>query len=167
MYFSAKLISMKYLIILFFALSVSSCDYFNKQKVYSEDILKEDLDTFNWKEVDEYPTFAVCDDSTTNKQKRQCFESTLSKHIAGYLHDQVIIVTQDVKDTVVITFGISEQGILSVENIESSGLIKTQIPELDTLLVNSLKGLPEIHPAIKRSQQVKTEFKLPVVISVN
>lgn len=148
-------------------MSLQSCDYFNKQKVYSEDILKEDLETFNWHEVDEYPTFAVCDEAMSRLQKKQCFESTLSAHITGHLSDQIIVVTRDVNDTVVITFRISEQGKLSVVNIESSELIKNQVPEMDTLLINSLKGLPEIFPAIKRSQQVKTEFKLPVVISVN
>lgn len=158
---------MKYLLILFLVLSFSSCEYFNKQKVYSEDILKEDLQTFNWNEVDEYPTFADCDNALNKTQKRKCFESNLSLHIAGRLSDEIIIVTQDVNDTVIITFQISEKGVLSVVDIESSTMVKSQIPEIDTLLIKSLKGLPQIFPAIKRSQQVKTEFKLPVVINVN
>ena len=148
-------------------MSFTSCEYFDKQKVYSEDILREDLQTFNWNEVDEYPSFADCDDALTKIQKRQCFEATLSRHIAAQLSDEAIIVTQDVNDTVLITFQISEKGILSVVNIKSSDLVKTQIPEIDTLLIHSLRGLPQIFPAIKRSQQVKTEFKLPVVINVN
>ena len=34
----------------------------------------------------------------------------------------------------------------------------------DSLLVASVKDLPNIFPAIKRGQQVKTEFKLPIII---
>lgn len=158
---------MKYLIILFLGLCISSCDYFDKKKVYSEDILKEDLQTFNWNEVDEYPTFSSCDNSTTKEQLRQCFETALTSYITSQLSNETIIVTEDVNDTVVITFQISENGKLNVLEIKSSDLIKTQIPEIDTLLINSLKGLPQIFPAIKRGQHVKTEFKLPVVISVN
>jgi len=158
---------MKYFTILFFVLSFSSCDYFDKKKISSEDILKEDLQTFNWNDVDEYPTFAACDNASTKAQKKQCFETTLTSYITSQLSNEIIIVTEDVNDTIVITFQISEQGKLSVLNIKSSAQIKTQIPEIDTLLIKSLKGLPEIFPAIKRSQQVKTEFKLPVVISVN
>jgi len=56
---------MKYVTIFFLVLCFSSCNYFDKKKVYSEDILKEDLQTFNWNEVDEYPTFAVCDNAST------------------------------------------------------------------------------------------------------
>ena len=158
---------MKYFTILFFVICFSSCEYFDKKKVYSEDILKEDLQTFNWNEVDEYPTFAACDNSPTKVQKKQCFETTLTSHITSQLSNENIIVTEDVNDTIVITFQISEKGKLSVLDIKSSTQIEAQIPEIDTLLINSLKGLPQIFPAIKRSQQVKTEFKLPVVINVN
>jgi len=158
---------MKYLAIIFLVLCFSSCDYFDKRKVYSEDILKEDLQTFNWNEVDEYPTFAACDNSSTKSQKKRCFETTLTTHIMSQLSNESIIITEDITDTIVITFQISEKGKLSVIEINSSDLIKSQIPEIDALLVKSLNGLPQIFPAIKRSQQVKTEFKLPVVINVN
>lgn len=158
---------MKYLTIIFLVLCFSSCDYFDKKKVYSEDILKEDLQTFNWNEVDEYPTFAACDNSSTKSQKKQCFETTLTTHIMSQLSNESIIVTEDINDTIVITFQISEKGKLSVIEIKSSDLIKSQIPEIDTLLVKGLNGLPQIFPAIKRSQQVKIEFRLPVVINVN
>ena len=158
---------MKYLTILFLVLSVSSCDYFDKKKVYSEDILKEDLQTFNWNEVDEYPTFSVCDETSTKIQQKKCFENTLTSFIMSQLANEMIIVTKNINDTITITFQISDKGKLSVKDIKSSDLIKEQIPRMDTLLIESLKDLPKIFPAIKRSQQVKTEFKLPVVINVN
>ena len=158
---------MKYLTILFLALCFSSCDYFDKKKVYSEDILKEDLQTFNWNEVDEYPTFSVCDNASTKAQRKDCFETTLTTFIMSQLANETIIVTKDINDTITITFQISEKGKLSVIDIKSSDLIKEQIPEMDALLIESLKDLSKIFPAIKRSQQVRTEFKLPVVIHVN
>ncbi|MBN4070609.1 hypothetical protein JYT76_02895 [Olleya sp. AH-315-F22] len=158
---------MKHLLIFIFLLGLSSCDYFDKKKVYSEDILNEDLQTFNWNEVDEYPTFAVCDSIATKTQRKECFEITLTTFIISQLVDEMIIVTKDLNDTIIISFQISEKGELSVIDIKSSDLIKEQIPRMDTLLIESLKDLPKIFPAIKRSQQVKTEFKLPVVIQVN
>ena len=135
--------------------------------MYSEDILNEDLQTFNWKDVDEYPAFAVCDSASTKTQRKQCFETTLTIHIMSQLAKEPIVITEDINDTIMITFQVSEKGKLSVMEITSSELIKTQIPIMDTLLIESLKDLPKIFPAIKRSQQVKTEFKLPVVINVN
>ena len=158
---------MKYLTIIFLVLCFTSCDYFDKKKVYSEDILKEDLQTFNWNEVDEYPTFAVCENVSTKTLRKQCFERTLTTFIMSQFEKKTIVVTEDINDTIIITFQISEKGKLSVKDIISSDLIKAQIPKIDTLLVESLKGLQQIFPAIKRSQQVKTEFKLPVIIQVN
>jgi len=158
---------MKYLPLFFLVLCFTSCDYFDKRKVYSEDILKEDLQTFNWNEVDEYPTFAICDNVSTKAQRKQCFETTLTTFIMSQFEKEMIVVTEDINDTIMITFQISETGTLSVIDIKSSDLIKAQIPKMDTLLTESLKELPKIFPAIKRSQQVKTEFKLPIVINVN
>ena len=158
---------MKYLSILLLIVCVSSCEYFDKKKVYSEDILNENLKIFNWNEVDQYPVFSICDSISTNSKKKQCFETTLTKFIISQLESETIIVTKAINDTVWITFQISETGKLGILNIKSSDLIKAQIPEIDSLLTRNLKGLPKIFPAIKRSQQVKTQFNLPVVISVN
>jgi len=158
---------MKYLTIFFLILCFSSCDYFDKKKVYSEDILKEDLQTFNWNDVDEYPTFSSCDSSSNKMERKQCFETTLTTFIMSQLSKETIVVTEDINDTISITFQISEKGALSILEIKSSNLIKEQIPKIDTLLIESLKDLPKIFPAIKRSQQVKTEFVLPVVFKVN
>ena len=135
--------------------------------MYSKDILKEDLQTFNWNEVDEYPTFAVCDKVSTKAQKKNCFESTLTTYITSQLTNEIIVVTQDINDTIMVTFQISKKGELSVKDIKNSDLITAQIPKMDMFLKEGLKYLPKIFPAIKRSQPVKTEFKLPVVINVN
>lgn len=158
---------MKYLTILILFLCVCSCDYFEKKKVTSQEILKEDLQTFNWNEVDEYPTFKSCDTSSTKEQRKQCFEATLIAHITSQLAQEKIVVTKDINDTVVINFLISEKGQLNVLSIKNSDSIKSQIPEIDSFLRQSLNALPKILPAFKRGQPVKTEFKLPVVIKVN
>jgi hypothetical protein len=158
---------MKYLTILFLILCFTSCDYFDKKKITSEEILQEDLQTFNWNEVDEYPTFVSCDSSSSKAERKKCFETTLSSHIISQLAQEKIVITKDINDTISIKFLISEIGELSVLEVKSSEEIKAQIPEIDSFLIQSLKGLPKILPAFKRGQQVKTEFKLPVVIKVN
>lgn len=158
---------MKYLTILLLLLCVCSCNYFDKKKISSQDIVNEELQTFNWNEVDEYPSFASCDSSSSKQERKQCFEGTLTSYITKQLSEKTIVVTQDVKDTIAIKFLISEKGELTVLNISSKEHTKAQIPEIDALLMESLKDLPQIFPAIKRGQQVKTEFKLPIVIQVN
>lgn len=158
---------MKQLTVFILLICLYSCDYFDKKKVNSQDIVNEELQTFNWNDVDEYPSFKTCESSTSKQESKQCFETTLITHITNKLSNEVIVVTENVEDTVVIKFHISETGNLSVLNIKNKETTKEQIPNLDSLLLKSLDSLPTIFPAIKRGQQVKTEFTLPIVIQVN
>jgi hypothetical protein len=146
---------------------LTSCNYFEKKKVNAEDILNQELQTFNWNEVDEYPSFATCESSITKVERKQCFENTISQNISSHLGNSSIVVTEAIRDTVMMTFQISEKGLLEISNIQSSQIIQEQIPELDSILRQSIEDLPEIFPAIKRGQQVRTEFKMPVVINAN
>ena len=148
-------------------LMLMSCQYFNVKKTSSDAILKEELQTFNWNEVDEYPSFPECDSAITKLERKQCFEYVLTTHITRFLQKDTIIVTQNIEDTLLLELQISEKGLLSVLNIEVDSLISQEIPNIKDLLRHALDSLPKIFPAIKRGQQVKTEFKLPVIISVN
>lgn len=144
-----------------------SCDYFEKKKVYTKDILEEELQTFNWNDVDEFPTFASCDTTLGKENKRQCFENTLLQVLNKNLLKQNIVVTEDVNDTILLKITIDNQGNFSVKDIKSNELTKAQIPNIDSLLIHSFDSLPKIYPAIKRSQLVTTQFSLPVVVRIN
>lgn len=153
------------IILCFFVLT--SCNYFEKKKVFTEDILKEELQSFNWNDVDEYPTFASCDTTLGKENKRECFENTLLQLLNSNLSEQNIVVTEDVNDTILLKITIDNQGNFKVDDIQSSELTKAQIPKIDSLLIHSFDSLPKIYPAIKRSQQVTTQFSLPVVVRIN
>ncbi len=148
-------------------LGFTSCEYFNAKKIASEDILKEELKTFNWNDVDSYPTFSSCDSSLTKQDRKQCFETTLAGFISTSLQAETIVVSQDINDTIVLEFQISETGILHLNTIKVDSLTKVEIPKIEALLKNSLDSLPKIFPAIKRNQPVKTAFNLPIIIAVN
>jgi len=87
---------MRYLLVLIFILSLTSCEYFNVKKTSSEAILKEELETFNWDEVDAYPTFKSCDSASVKAAKALCFQETITATITHYLEDEKIVVTQDI-----------------------------------------------------------------------
>jgi len=147
---------------------LNSCEYFNVKKVSSETILQEELQTFNWSDVDEYPSFSKCDSLTSGKEgKKQCFEQTLTNFITDYLQKEPIIVTKDVNDTIQLSLKVSEKGNLILLSTEIDSLVNAEIPNIRQLLTDSLDSLPKIFPAIKRGQEVTTEFKLPIIISVN
>ncbi|MFI1773049.1 hypothetical protein [Thalassobellus citreus] len=158
---------MKHLYVFILVFMLTSCEYFNVKKTSSEAILNEELQTFNWNDVDVYPTFSSCDSMSTKQEKKECFENHLTTHIFSFLERDGIVVTQNINDTIVLSFQVSETGVLSLSNSKIDTLTLQEIPNIKTLLTKSIDSLPKIFPAIKRGQQVKTAFELPVIINVN
>lgn len=152
------------LLILLFA---TSCNYFEKKKVTPEDLLKEELQTFNWNEVDAYPTFTSCETITAKEESKACFQNTLITSVNAYLAEQKIIVSNDVFDTIMLNIIIDKQGVLVLESMKIHPETIREIPEIDSLLRQSLNSVPKIFPAIKRGQQVTIAFELPVVVQIN
>lgn len=153
--------------ILFLIVLFTSCDYFDKKKINSEDLLEEELQTFNWNDVDTYPTFSGCDSIADKEQSKVCFQNTLLDNVNQYLQEQNIVVSDDVNDTIRLKLIIDKKGYLEIESISVKPETQFQIPEIDSLLRQSLEGVPKIYPAIKRGQQVTTAFELPVIVSIN
>ena len=70
-------------------------------------------------------------------------------------------------DTIIIDLVVSKVGEIQVSKIITQQLTRDQIPNLDSIIIRSLKGLPKLYPAIKRSQQVQTAFQLPIILKVD
>ena len=143
-----------------------SCTYFDVKKTSSEVILNEELQTFNWSEVDEYPSFSSCDTSLSKQAKIECFQKTMTNHIYRNLENENFMVVKDINDTIMIQFQISETGKLSLLSLKIDTITQQEIPQIKNIIIKSIETLPKIYPAIKRGQQVKTEFKLPIIINV-
>ncbi len=158
---------MKPIVFLLILLLVTSCSYFEKKKIYSEDLLEEELQTFNWNEVDTYPTFSSCDSISIKADIEACFQNTLVTNVNRFLEAQKIVVSEDINDTIMLKITIDSKGILEVKTIDFKPETAIQIPEIDSLLRQSLKGIPKIFPAIKRGQQVTTAFEIPVIVKIN
>ncbi|MBJ7881493.1 hypothetical protein [Gelidibacter salicanalis] len=153
--------------LLVFLILLTSCDYFQSKKVSTEQLLEEEMQAINWNDVDDYPTFSDCDGANTNQDKKACFESYLHNLLASHLKNQIIVVTEDVSDTIILKIHIDKKGQFSIRNIDMDSMTQAQIPQLDSILRHSFDSLPKIYPAIKRSQQVATEFSLPVIVNIN
>jgi hypothetical protein len=158
---------MKPVALILILLFVSSCSYFEKQKVHSEDLLEEELKTFNWNEVDTYPTFSSCDSIMIKEDSKLCFQNTLVESVNRFLENQNLVVAGDVNDTIKLRLIIDKKGELEIDQIDLNPETEYQIPEIDSLLRQSLNEIPKIYPAIKRGQQVTTVFELPVIVQIH
>lgn len=137
------------------------------KKTSSEAILKEELQTFNWNDVDEYPSFEDCEASISKTERTVCFQNIITTSVTDFLQKERIVVTQDIKDTIMLKLRVSNKGDLQLLDAKIDSLTTQEIPNIKQLLNRSLDSLPKLFPAIKRGQQVTTEFKLPIVILVN
>lgn len=150
-----------------FILIFTSCEYFKIKKTSSEAILEEELQTFNWDEVDAYPIFLECDNAASKLKRTLCFQETITNNIIANLQKEQIVVTQDINDTILLELQVSKDGKLLILDAKMDALTLQEIPNIRLLLSKSLDALPKIFPAIKRGQQVTTQFKLPISIQVN
>lgn len=142
-----------------------SCKEVNLKKVNESALVEEELKNINWNSVDEYPTFETCD-STSNESSETCFKATLVQHINSALSNANIVVTEDLNDTLILQLHIDHKGQISIPSIKAKKETREAIPDLDSLMRGSMSQLPKLFPAIKRGQQVSTEFQLPVVIVI-
>ena len=157
---------MKRFFVLLVALNVFACDYFEKRKVYTEDLLEEELQTFDWNDVDEYPSFDSCNSLTDKAEKKACFVNEFRATFNTNLSKHHIIVSDDINDTITLELIIDNIGKLEIQDIKYSERTRLLIPDLDSLIRDSVEPMPKIYPAIKRSQQVTTKFTLPIIIQI-
>ncbi|MFH4966904.1 hypothetical protein V8G61_01760 [Gaetbulibacter sp. M240] len=136
------------------------------KKTSSEAILKEKLETFNWNDVDEYPSFSFCDSLIEKQAVKSCFENYITKNILNFLENEKLVVTRDVNDTIALNFQISDTGEIVLSDFDVDSVTAQEIPEIKSLIQKSIGALPKIYPATKQGQQVKTKFELPLVIHV-
>ncbi len=158
---------MKYFRFVIFCLFLTSCNYFNVKKTSSEEILKDELQSFNWNDVDVFPTFAECDSSSTIAIRKECFEVTLTNHVLTHLLKEKLIVSHDISDTIFIDFRLNEKGKISILDIQIDEKTTDVLPKIKEHIESSIDSLPEIFPAIKRGQNVTTQFKLPIIIKAD
>jgi hypothetical protein len=144
-----------------------SCQYFEKKKLNSDVILEQELQTFKWDEVDQYPTFETCDDDNNYEGNKICFESIFTTHISEVLKDSDMAFLDSENDTILVNFLVSKTGEITISNLYASQLSEVSIQNLNEILSASLLELPKLYPAIKRSQHVQTVFQLPIILNTN
>ena len=153
-------------ILLSFFLLVS-CDYFNSKKVSPEEIVREEMKSINWNDVDRYPLFESCDETASREEQKMCFQEEFVKHFYKTLNNHQLVVRRNLQDTVKVQLLIDNQGTISIVSIEKSEITEDLLPALDGLMELTVSRLPKVYPALKRDIPVNTRVVMPVVLKVN
>lgn len=145
----------------------TSCQFFETEKVSSENIYEEEMKTIDWKDVDSYPSFSNCENALEKPEQKECFTNTISTQLYKSLNHEEIVATRDIYDTVKVNFEVSSNGQLSILQIKMDTVLQKEFPNLETWLLQSIDSLKPVAPAYKRGIPVKTQFTLPVIIRTN
>ena len=128
-------------------------------------ILEQELKTFSWDEVDQYPSFESCEDTINFEENKACFETTFSSYVLGVLKQNQNYVLPFVNDTVNLRFLVSNSGILSLSDVTTDASLDRSTADLKSILETAFNDLPTLYPAIKRGQHVAVEFTLPIILN--
>jgi len=145
----------------------TSCQFFETEKISSEEIYKEEMGTIDWKDVDRYPSFSNCENKLEKPEQKECFINTISMHLYQSISHENMVAVREVYDTVKVNFEVSSNGQLSILEIKMDTLLRNEFPNLETWLLQSIDSLQPVAPAYKRGIPVKTQFTLPVIIQTN
>lgn len=157
----------KSFLLIFLLLLVTSCQFFETEKVSSENVYKKEMEAIDWKDVDSYPSFSNCENTLEKPEQKECFINTISSHLYKSISHEGMIATREVYDTVKVNFEVSSSGQLSILEIKMDTVLQKEFPDLEIWLLQSIDSLQPVAPAYKRGIPVKTQFTLPVVIKTN
>jgi len=158
---------MKYGSFMLLLMLAASCGYFETEKVSSEEIYKEELETINWSEVDRYPSFPGCDTIIEKPAQKACFINTVQTQLYETIDQGNLVATRKIYDTLNVNFEISNSGEISILQIKMDTVLQKEFPNLETWLLQSIDSLKLSAPAYKRGVPVKTRFVLPIIVETN
>lgn len=145
---------------------ITSCQYFEKQVPSEKELLQKELKAINWKEVDEYPSFADCDRLEDKAQRKQCFFEYLTQLIQEKLQVDTLSVLYPELDTIEVKVTVFPDSRMQFEPQFPKDSVAYDTIKIDSILHVKLVDFPKVNPAIKQGIPVKTQFILPVIIKV-
>jgi hypothetical protein len=152
---------MKILLIMLSVVLLSACRDGIPKKIPSDTWLEEEASLINWDQVDVYPTFATCGEMLPLDAQKKCFEETLTNHLNTYLSEKFQIY-RSYQDTIVLQIQVDTLGQIKMNTLQTHDAHSV----LDSLIQESLMGLPKLYPALKRNIPVNTQLKMSLILQV-
>ena len=155
---------MRYFVLILLIISIGSCDFLTPGTSSTNNDLQV-LDTvIDYTKVDVYPIFTDCENYAENDDQKKCFEASLTQKLSALLNKNKLKVKERVNDTAQIDLLIDNTGRARVVEITSGESINTNLPQLDSLIRESIAQLPTVKPAVKRGIFVKSQYRVSVIV---
>lgn len=147
-----------FLIVMIFC---TSCDKLSFSKNKNNEQL---IDTIvDYTSVDTFPSFTVCDSIIDKIKKQDCFRNTIHQKIGEELQKHTFTIKDSIDKMILVDLIINAKGEIVFDGLNSEK-IKTELPELESVIRKSVGNLPKVLPAVKRGIPVTTKYQLPIRI---
>jgi len=153
------------IIISFLLLNSCQFDFKIDRKISVDEFINEELKSFNWNEVDQYPVFENCLGINSISEKNNCFVETITESFKENLTNNSLILNRTLVDTVNMILKVDKTAEISIESINISSQNIKYKEVISRSFNKTISNLPKLYPAIKRGQQVDVIFKIPIIIS--
>ena len=151
-----------FLICLFF---LNSCDLQLNKKITVNEFIEDELKSFSWNQVDQYPVFENCLNFNDTDQKNNCFVETITENFRINLKNNNLVLNRTLVDTINLVLKIDKKGNIGIKSMTTSDE-NIKYKEIISISFDStMNDLPKLYPAIKRGQEVDVIFNLPILIS--
>ncbi|WP_339659223.1 hypothetical protein [uncultured Polaribacter sp.] len=152
---------MRVVAVFIFVLFCTSCDKFTFSKNKNLKVVDTIVD---FTRVDFSPSFKECDSLIDTSKLSDCFRNTIHQKISLELQMHSLFIKDSIDEDVFADILINAKGQIVLQEIRSTENLQTQLPQLDSVLKQSIKNLPTINPAIKRGIPVSSKYRLKLKI---
>ena len=153
------------LIFSFFFFLACDLDFQISKKISVDEFVNDEMKSFNWSEVDQFPVFENCTQINETSKKNNCFIRTISDSLSLNFIKNDLVLNRTLIDTVFIKFKVDKKGIIEIDNLEIGEKILPYKEVINQSFVKTAANLPKLYPAIKRGQEVDVTFELPILVS--
>ena len=153
------------LIFSFFSFFACDLDLKISKKISVEEFVKDEMKSFNWSEVDQFPVFESCLVTNNIDEKNKCFINTISDSLISNFTSNDLILNKTLVDTVYIKFRVDKSGIINLDEMEIGENLLSYKEIINQSFKSTTSNLPKLYPAIKRGQEVDVIFNLPILLS--
>lgn len=154
-------------ICLLIGLLLLGCKNVEVRKVSEADIVRSELNQMDWGNVDTYPAFEDCRESSSPEEQKHCFGEKFANYVLTSLSEHEFILNDSLHEEIQLVIQISDKGKAEIEGMEISPELEEKVEGLRTWLEEAVADLPKIYPAEKRGVPVATKFKLPLIIETD
>ncbi len=151
-------------LIVLLILGFNSCKWFDSKQAITDRIIKQDMQTIDWNQIDRYPLFANCDESASKVSQERCFVSELQLHFKNIIDALKTDHSTELIELESVVFQVDAKGALTIVKVAYKDQMERTT--LDSLMQNGLNHLPPLYPAIKRGVPVKVTYKMPFKVAV-